>query len=470
MKFSLKIFLTTILIVCCTFSIGGTLLLSSWLQLSLDQEIRFAENQNMMLCRSLQTAGTLLPAQDHKDIRQVVENILSSVLPAHEQLPVRVSDKANRSVYQTTAFAGDVSVFEDVTEQEAGYIILNDSDVYTLHYLSHWQLGNDIYALETIHDISAVFAMRDQQYQTFSRLTLGLVFLIGILVFLLSKWLTKPICALSDAAKQMSGGNYGIRARIKQQDEIGDLAQEFNNMAEALERKIEELQDALRRQEEFSGSFAHEVKTPLTSIMGYADLLRSRELPQETRFLAANNIFQESKRLETLSFRLLDLMVLEKNVLHMETLCARTFLEDIARFSAPNLLEHGIELRMELEDAAIHIDVVLFRTLLLNLLANAQNAIDGDGIILLSGLLRDSKYQITVSDTGRGIPQEALPKVTEAFYRIDQARDRASGGAGLGLSLCKRIAEAHSGALEISSEQGHGTAVTVTIGGGSHEI
>ncbi|MEG0597446.1 MAG: HAMP domain-containing sensor histidine kinase [Oscillospiraceae bacterium] len=471
MKFSVKIFLTTILIVCCTFSVGGTLLLSSWLQASLDREIRFAENQNALLGSSLQTASDLLPTTEAGDLRRTVKDILSSVLPkSGAQLPLRVSDGENQSIYKTASFAEGSSAFASATTAQSGYVILRDNSGYTLHYLSHWYFGNKLLRLETIHDISPIFEMRDAQYRSFARLTLILVLVTGVLVFLLSKWMTKPIRVLSHAAKQMSGGNYSARAAIHQTDEIGALAQDFNQMAEALEEKIEQLQDALRREEDFSGSFAHEVKTPLTSIMGYADLLRSRELPQETRFMAANQIFKESKRLEALSFRLLDFMVLKNGALQLESLSAQAFLGDIVGFAESDLLEHGILLRTDFEETAIWVDPALFRTLLLNLLSNAKNAIEGGGIIALKGEVQNSRYQITVSDTGRGIPQEDLRKVTEAFYRVDKARSREKGGTGLGLALCERIAQAHGGTLSIASKEGCGTTVTVTIGGECREL
>ncbi|MDD2957711.1 MAG: HAMP domain-containing sensor histidine kinase [Lachnospiraceae bacterium] len=466
MKFSLKIFLTTIALVCGTLSIGGMLLLSSWLQLSLEREIEFAENQNTMLCGSLQTAAALLHPQEYGEATQMVKRILLAVQPqGRAQIPVRVSGAEGESVYETDDFPSDGAAFAGVTQQQSGYVILNRKSGYDLHYLSHWQMGSEVYALETVHDISFVFETRDRQYLSFARLTVLLVFLIGVLVFFLSRWLTKPISDLSNATKQMSGGNYSIRAAVRQRDEIGGLAQDFNHMAQALEHKIEELEDALRRQEEFSGSFAHEVKTPLTSIMGYADLLRSRELPQETRFLAANNIFKESRRLESLSFRLLELIVLKEGELQVEPVFARVFLTELANFSRLSMKEQEIELRTELEDAVLYVDATLFRTLFLNLLTNAQNAMEGGGSILLSGRWEQGTYRIAVSDTGRGISQTDLQRITDAFYRVDKARAREKGGAGLGLALCKRIVEAHSGTLSITSRPGCGTTVTVTMGG-----
>ncbi|MBU9726608.1 sensor histidine kinase [Diplocloster modestus] len=512
MKFSWKIFLTTILIVCCTFSIGGMILMSSWLQQFLDREIQFAESQNVMLNGALQTASRLLPREDYRDIHAVVERVLSSVLDKNrEQLPVLVTDGEDRTVFQTPAFTAYDSVFLNVSGQQSGYVILSEDGAYRIHYLSHWKLGSEIYGLETVRDITEVFETRDAQYGLFIRLTLGMTCITGVLVLLLSKWLTKPIRSLSRAARKMAEGDYGVRARGKGQDEVGMLAEDFNRMAEALEHKMEQLKQALRRQEEFSGSFAHEVKTPLTSIMGYADMLRSRELPQEIRLRAADTIFRESRRLETLSFKLLDLMVLKNRELAVERVSAKAFLEEVSSFIRPSFDRQIIRLLTEIEDAPIRIDVVLFRTLLLNLLENARQAFGESGTVLsddgyavgetgmavpdngcaggeygktmpecgqagvedrvvrLVGHSDHGQYRITVSDSGKGIRPEELSRITEAFYRVDKARDRASGGAGLGLAICSLIVEAHRGTMSFCSEAGRGTDVTVSIGGVTDE-
>lgn len=483
MKFSWKIFLTTILIVCCTFSIGGMILMSSWLQQFLEREIQFAESQNMMLNGALRTASRLLPPEDYRDIHAVAERVLSSVLDkSREQVPVQVADEEERSLYQTPAFAGYESAFQDVSEQQSGYVILSEDGGYRIHFISHWKLGSEVYTLETVRDITRVFETRDAQYRLFIRLTVGMTCITGVLVLLLSKWLTKPIRSLSRAARKMAKGDYGVRALGKGQDEVGMLAEDFNRMAEALEHKMDQLKEALRRQEEFSGSFAHEVKTPLTSIMGYADMLRSRELPQEIRLQAADTIFRESRRLEALSFKLLDLMVLKNRELAMESVGAKTFLEEISSFIRPSLEQRGIGLSADIEDAGICIDVVLFRTLILNLLENAGQAFgesetddpggkpaEGERFIRLVGRYHQERYRITVSDNGKGMRPEELARITEAFYRVDKARARTSGGAGLGLAICSLIVEAHRGTLSFESEAGRGTDVTVSIGGGKDE-
>ena len=129
---------------------------------------------------------------------------------------------------------------------------------------------------------------------------------------MISSWLTKPIRLLTRATKRMAAGDYGYRARQISDDELGQLTTDFNHMANVLEENINKLEEEIQAREDFVAAFAHELKTPLTAIIGYADMLRSRKLDEEKSFLSANYIYTEGKRLEAMSLRLLDIIVTKK--------------------------------------------------------------------------------------------------------------------------------------------------------------
>ena len=118
--------------------------------------------------------------------------------------------------------------------------------------------------------------------------------------------------------------------KVRSRDELGALAEDFNRMADALELKIQELAAAAQRQKDFTASFAHELKTPLTSVIGYADTLRSRELPRLQQLEAVNYIFSEGKRLEAMSFSLLDLFALERTAPQLVTVQAQALARAVA--------------------------------------------------------------------------------------------------------------------------------------------
>ena len=134
----------------------------------------------------------------------------------------------------------------------------------------------------------------------------------GFAAWLTSYYMTMPLNKVSRTARALASGHLESRVNSKTPDEIGQLGSDFDHMADRLEENIVELKMAMEQQDRFMGSFAHELKTPMTSIIGYADLLRSQALNEDETQEAANYIFSEGKRLESLSLKLLDLLMMKK--------------------------------------------------------------------------------------------------------------------------------------------------------------
>ena len=211
------------------------------------------------------------------------------------------------------------------------------------------------------------------------------------------------------------------------------------------------------------GSFAHEMKTPMTSVIGYADLLRSQSLEPAEAQEAAAYIFSEGKRLEALSLKLLDLLLLRHQKLSLAPAEMDGMISNLVEHLQPIYREAGITLQCRCEPCWCRAEPDLFRSVLTNLLDNARKALDKGGNIFVTGEKAGGLYRIQVLDNGRGMPPEALSRLTEAFYRVDKSRSRAQGGVGLGLTLCREILELHEGTLEFASREGNGTCVTVTL-------
>ena len=234
-----------------------------------------------------------------------------------------------------------------------------------------------------------------------------------------------------------------------------------------LERSIENLEHVASRREEFIGSFAHELKTPLTAIIGYADMLRSKDMNPKSRFTAAGYIFSEGKRLEALSLKLMDIIVAGKQEFEPKRFEIGYFIRSVAAVTVPSLSAENITLDLRWEPGFILVEPDLFKTLMINLVDNARKASHKNSVIELFGKAEDGGYAIYVRDHGRGMPKEELAKITEPFYMIDKSRSRAQNGAGLGLALCQRIAELHGTCLEYESELGEGTTVRILVKGGA---
>ena len=268
------------------------------------------------------------------------------------------------------------------------------------------------------------------------------------------------------ASRKLAAGDLTSRADVKSGDELETLAHEFNAMANELETSMGKMRDFVDRQTAFMGSFAHELKTPMTSIIGYSDLLRRSTLNEEEAREAANYIFSESRRLEALSLKLQDLILLKKEDFELTPAEPRALLSGVVRVMRPVLTRAGVTLRYRAGEGRCLLEPDLVKSLLINLVDNARKAMDNGGAIFILAELTEEGCRFSVTDNGRGIPEADLKRITEAFYRVDKSRSRAQGGVGLGLALCDEIARLHHGSLTIRSVLGRGTVITAEMKGG----
>jgi signal transduction histidine kinase len=385
------------------------------------------------------------------------------------QQQFRVSTSSGKEVYSTLDVSSDQELLGQIDPLTTGYTIRRESksDRVFIHYAGTVSLPDGALYMETVRDISAVFTARESYYQAYQGILMLVALIGGALIYVMASWVTRPIRSLASAATKMAGGDYSARASVQSRDEIGDLAQSFNHMAQEVERTIGDLEESARRQEDFTGSFVHELKTPLTSIIGYADILRSQDLSAQQRAKAAGYIFSEGKRLERLSLSLMDLLVAghsgDLEALDMGKLCLES-----ADSIRPAMEAKGLTLLAQGAPGELWGDPALLQTLVKNLLDNARKASESGGEVALTGEKLPEGYRLTVTDHGRGIPAGELDKITEAFYMVDKSRSRAEGGAGLGLALCKKIVAVHHGKMEFESREGQGTTVTVTLKGADH--
>ena len=309
--------------------------------------------------------------------------------------------------------------------------------------------------------------MRDGQFKTYAVVFAATIAVCAVLSYFISLWLTKPLDKLTKATKKLAEGELSYRADIRTGDEIGQLSESFDTMAQKLEENVEQLQDAMRRQEEFMGSFAHEMKTPMTSIIGYADLMRTQTLSSDEQTAAVNYIFSEGKRLESLSLKLLEIIVLKNTEIELKSASPAQLISQTADYLRPVYAKNDIGIECSGDEGECLLEPELVKSLLMNLIDNARKALGHGGLIRISSQLTDTGCIIRVRDNGPGIPPEAIAHLTEAFYRVDKSRSRAQGGAGLGLALCSDIARLHNGSIEFESSRETGTCVTVHLNGGA---
>jgi signal transduction histidine kinase len=448
------------------FGVGGSALITASTSSAFDQSRDAAANSHRLILYTLSAvSGSSQKTQPDREYDALVDALTRlDEQSGHNWLALRLSD--NEDIIYVSRMPGIFSddLIQNVNEEQFAMLAFRgDEGAYLLQIAGQFEFSARTLYFESVYDISAVFTARQHQQSIYRQLFIVIIILGAVISWLLSVWMTYPLRRLSRVTRTIASGDLGCRAALGGKDEIGILASDFNNMADRLEQNINEMKDTMRRQEEFMGGFAHELKTPMTSIIGYADLLRGHTMSDDDKRDAANYIFMEGRRLEVLSLKLLDLIVLKKRDFTFLPISMSHIIEDAARLLKPVLIKRNVMLSYECDLGTCMIEPDLFMSLLLNLIDNARKALDMGGEINIRSRTSEGTCEISVSDNGRGIPEEELSKIKEAFYRVDKSRSRAQGGVGLGLRLCDEIAALHGGEIIFESEPGKGTTVTVKL-------
>lgn len=460
MKFSVKMISLVAVLLALALAVSGWAVVSAAFHGELDAAVDSAQEEMQLFGMTLQALCL------RQSSEQSPEDAVLAVLqknPALQNYEYRIYDSTDASLAGTAR-----GLSGSLTERGTGVIESNlveaDGRTY-VHSSQRLLLYGKNFGLERWRDVTDVFVRAEENLGRYE-LVMAVILLAGTaLTTAFTLLATRPIRRISRTAKQLSGGRYEKRVSVTGGDELGQLARDFNAMADALEQKIRDLEDAARRQRDFTASFAHELKTPLTSVIGFADTLRSRELPRARRLEAAGYIFSEGRRLEAMSLALLDLFALEREAPALQAVPAAQLAESVRASAAPLMEASELRLETAVADRVLRVSPALIQTALYNLIDNARKASPAGSLIRLIGAPEGTEYRFTVEDRGRGIPAEALTRITEPFYMVDKSRARAQGGAGLGLSLCLRIAEAHGGRLEFESREGEGTRASLILGG-----
>ena len=461
MSYRLRLIITISLLIAWVFSIGGTILICASFSGSLDKETEAALNT----FDSIQNTLYLVNSMGDRTGYESLEETLSRMQQGAYRWQSLSLETEERIIFQSESAALRDYALPDPPENRCSYLQVNDRHGYGFLIKSCLDAGSEKLTLKARFDLTPVYTARADQQRLFLKVYIVVV-LCGIgISALLSFALTRPLRRLTSAVRRISGGDLSTRSRISSADEFGQLSRDFDAMADKLQENILRLESEMQRQEQFMGAFAHELKTPMTSIIGFSDLLRQGNLDENTRMMAADYIWSEGHRLEKLSFKLLDLLLLKKDTVTMHRVWLSHYLGEVERAMAPVMKKRGIRLICKAEQKLVLLEPDLVKSLLYNLIDNASKAMDGEGLIGVMAVGIPGGCQFQVVDNGRGMEPGELSRITEAFYRVDKARSRSQGGAGLGLALCKQIVELHGGSLHYDSAPGKGTRVTVTLYG-----
>lgn len=458
MKFSFKIFIVSFLIIIISLGVGGFLIINSTFisELNIQKESTISNNKFLaMLYYSISnTADIESPFGTNKYILREFQNISGNG-------EVFIGKSSDIKYFDESLFALKLS-YNEVGSQ----VINKDSQKY-FQVITKLSINDSDVYVENLADITDIYNLRDENYKLYCLFLLIVSLISSTIMMLFSVYITKPLKRLSRTNEVIAGGNFternNVSLKVMKSPELVSLAISFNFMADHIEDYIRKLKDYNKRQDDFISRFTHELKTPLTSIIGYSDILRTYDSDPSKRYEMANYIYKEGKRLEDLSFNLLNLILLKQDEFTFSSYNSVKFFNELKGTLDALIYKYHLTLITEIEETKILIVDSLLKSLIYNLVDNACKASkEGDKIIII-GKVMDNSYLISVRDFGKGIPKESLSKVTSPFYMVDKSRARKQGGAGLGLSLCEEIAKVHHSNLEIESVLGEGTTVSFYV-------
>jgi signal transduction histidine kinase len=465
MKFKWKIYLLCIAIYIITLTTTAIIVTENTYSRLINREIERAlqEEKNANNSAVLYLIANKRISEDKLDIqdysKRIVDmygsdNIVVELYNPERQLIEASMEKKwsfNRDDLKTLINEGKNYVIR--REDNRSYLFINDLiKVDTSELLMSY-----------IKDISEVQGQRKDQYLLFLKTgTAGLV-VIAIIVELLSRVLIKPIEELGKSAKKIAAGSFSERAEIKGEDEISYLGAQFNMMADEVEKRIIELEIEGERKQRFIDNLTHELRTPLTSVIGYSELLQKVNYDEATFAKGLGYIHSEGTRMLRLINSLMEMILLRQGSLNLEKVNILFLLTEAAEIMQVRTKEKNLDILIQGEDLELNIDKDMIKGVILNLIDNSIKATSEGKKIIIGCEKSKYHYHIFVQDEGRGMEQNEIPWITEPFYRVDKSRARKEGGAGIGLALCKQIIESHGGKLNIQSELGKGTKVSIAL-------
>jgi len=317
---------------------------------------------------------------------------------------------------------------------------------------------------------STTAMIKDSYIIRTTAINLGLVFIsTGVIGLILFAFLTKRFRKMTVAVKKFEEGEFEKRIDIKSNDEIGQLANAFNQMADTIVANMEDLKktDHLRR--ELIANVSHDLRGPLASMQGYLEtiLMKDSTLSTNDRKKYLQIIYDNSTMLSKLVSELFELSKLDAKQVQPkpEAFSMAELTQDVVMKFKPEAESRKVDLQASLPKDLLMVeaDIGMIERALSNFIDNALQYTPEKGTVKVDLSKQNKKVHVVVSDTGVGIPEEKIPLVFERFFRVEKSRSRSSGGTGLGLAIAKRILELHKSTISVESVEQEGTAFSFDL-------
>lgn len=483
MKLWAKIFLFTLVlfVVVTYFSIFYISCLSYENSLNTARRQAFSQHEIMSTDIS-ENIKLVLERRDEQNFRQTLNALMNYYFGYYEKRGIYLNiEKQGDILSGNIPQAYQPEELQDVSDSRKLVVKTIDQQKYI--FVSAVILED--FVLVYAQDITDLTNSQNRLTRQLQLVTVFASLLFSIALFLIIKRLTRPIIRLQDIAKRITSGELAIRAQIKGKDEISNLALSFNEMADEIVAKMTESEQNAIQKQKFIDNLAHELNTPLTAIKGHADLLQNAKTTEKERINSTFHIIQNVDRIQKMSQKLLDL-ALNRNLTISQNPILLGDLFDAVKDEFDSVLrDQNINLSISGKDETVYGDFVLLQNLVSNMIENSIRATQRGGSIYLNAHKDDEHITIEIIDNGVGIAKKDLENIFEPFYRTDFSRSNYhkndtekmpltepvkkstpnsfvdKNHAGLGLALCKQIADIHEAKIEIQSKQGKGTTIKI---------
>lgn len=445
MKFTQKIFFITFIFVTICINVIGVIIINNTYKQSIDSRMQ----------SDLSSLYDIADALEFYDVSNLSANLL----------------KKNDMYYEITQ-DNNIIFTNLLMDIEEIYSKIEPLDQYVQAIIHNeilfMSLKKGEHSIILADDLQELYGERTNQINFFIRVSVISSFIIALGLYIIIYFLTRRINKLNQAVKQIADGDYSARAENLGSDEIGNLALQFNNMASSVDTTIKEINRVSENRQNFIHNITHEIRTPLTSIIGFSSLIKNEKVyTREDIIEYAGRIYDEGNYINTISQRLMEIVLLDNPNLKLEHLNISDTVAQIVQSTKHNFKD--VDFYEDITpDIFLNTDKTLLHSLILNIAKNAimsYNENERKIVIVSVGRMHSGNVILKIIDKGRGISNENLKKIVEPFYTLNKDRNRQTSGMGLGLPLCIKICEVLKANFDIKSEEGKGTCVSIKFEG-----
>lgn len=463
MKFKWKILLICMGVYFITLVATGVIVITSTLNSTMNREIErcLDEEESTHISLTLYLISNKKLFGEGPDLSKYASSVVDMFATSENYMEVYSENKkllASNLPYETKRSRDEL---ETALTEGRNYVLRRVGGRHLLYITDVVSVQSSKLIVCTVKDITYIDEQRAKLYKYFAEAAAAGLAIVTFFILGMAKVVLQPVYRLIDATKSIASGNFKQRVQVSGNDEMGVLGEQFNIMADEVENRIFVLEEETQSKQRFIDNLTHELKTPLTSIIGYSALLQQIPYDEETFQKSIGYINSEGKRMQRMISNLMSMILTRESPLDRRSFDIRKLMDDVYGIMLIKAEHKGVELKLRLQECVASIDYDVMKQVVMNLVDNAINACSSDGKVTLGCGHSEKGSYLFVEDNGKGISKDHLQKITEPFYRIDKARSRKDGGAGLGLAISSEFVKKHGANMKIESEVGKGTKVTV---------